>query len=76
MKGKIKKLKEQWYVMTVEECDWITYYPIHNPGKHLEESSDGEQVEFEIADEFTHPHLYHGVSWGDGEKKAIIINNK
>ena len=31
-------------------------------------------VNFKIVDEFSHPHLFEDVSWGDGVKCAKLIN--
>jgi hypothetical protein len=32
------------------------------------------EVEFVIVDEFTHPHLFKGVEWGDGIKYAKLTS--
>jgi hypothetical protein len=34
----------------------------------------GQQVQFIIVDEFTHPELFYNVGWGDGTTCAKIIN--
>ena len=29
MEGRLRKIKDTWYVITIEEGDWETHYPLH-----------------------------------------------
>jgi hypothetical protein len=37
---------------------------------------DGTEVEFMIVDEFTHPDLFHTISWGEGTVCAWVIEQE
>jgi hypothetical protein len=36
-------------------------------------SLEGKEVQFEEIDEFTHPHLFFDIPWGDGISCARIV---
>lgn len=40
---------------------------------NLESRATNQPVTFELIDEFTHPHLFESVGWGDGSTCAKII---
>ena len=43
---------------------------------HFESRTTNQAVTFELVDEFTHPHLFDSVGWGDGTTCAKLINSK
>lgn len=51
-------------------------YPLHfNDVKKLNQTIfEGDEVEYIIIDEFTHPNLFDEVGWGLGDKCFKIIN--
>jgi len=51
-----------------EELEMPLYFDEYYPPSII-----GKDVEFIIVDEFTHPHLYKGIDWGDGIKYAKIV---
>lgn len=58
MEGRLRKIEDAWYVITIEEGDWETHYPLHPydiatadrfysiAGKHLEQAT----LPFEVVD--------------------------
>jgi hypothetical protein len=86
MKGKLSKKDNNWYVMQVQEGDWETHYLLY-PDDVKQIEADAKvfdnieariaaypDVEFEVIDEFTHPHLYENVGWGDGIIYARLLH--
>ena len=69
MRGILKIIGKDLYVVTTEEGEWETHYPLHPSSIKLPIGSD---VEFDIIDEFTNPELYEGIGWGDGQEYAIV----
>lgn len=69
MKGTIKTIDGNLFCVCIIE-GWETFYPLHPYNIAVE----GMEVDFELVDEFTHPHLFSGVGWGDGSAHANIIN--
>ena len=59
------------------QVEYLTVYgrtkmiPVFKPDS---EFKDGEKVEFEIVDEFTHPQLFRDVALFDGVPSALITN--
>jgi len=81
MEGRLTKLRDVWnvryYTPDLEEIDPVycgTLIPIHpNDIKSLgNQFKESQKVEFEIVDEFTHQHLFHGIPWGDGIRCAKL----
>lgn len=78
MKGKVFKKLDG---LSVEYNDIISLCPIISEEKEMPLYFDeyyppsiiGKDVEFIIVDEFTHPHLFKAIDWGDGIKYAKII---
>jgi len=84
MKGKLFKDKDKvWSVFYIKEYpsgNLTKTLPLYigdfdkkkskEPTMVLEE---GKEINFEIVTEFTHPHLYENVGWGDGIDYAKII---
>ena len=59
----------------VDDYDKLNRLPIYNVEFGSEKTIDiGSEVEFDIVDEFSHPHLFENVSWGDGYKCSKINN--
>jgi len=60
-------------VKYIDDYDKLKILPIYNIEFGSEKIIDVDsEVEFEIVDEFSHPHLFENVSWGDGYKCAKI----
>ncbi len=79
MKGILAKRNKEW-IVSIEEDGLNMYYPLHpDDVKICKQYGDysldweGKQVEYEVVDEFTHPHLYEGVGWGDGIVYAKLM---
>lgn len=67
MKGTIKTIEGNLFCVAMIE-GWETFYPLHP----YDIAIDGMEVGFELVDEFTHPHLFGGIGWGDGKNYAKI----
>jgi hypothetical protein len=72
MLGRLYKTEtNKWFINSENKV--IPLHPeIIIDGKY----EDGTEVEFMIVDEFTHPDLFHTISWGDGITCAWIITNE
>jgi hypothetical protein len=69
-RGVLKMIGNEWQVGFFNGTRY-TYYPIYpEDTKELNRKTslhrDGDEVYFELIDEFTHPELYMDVGWGDG----------
>lgn len=83
MKGKLSKKEGNWYVLEIKQGTHYLLYP--DDVKQIEEDAKVfdnieariavyPDVEFEVIDEFTHPHLYENVGWGDGIIYAKLLH--
>lgn len=79
MKGTLKKVDDQWIVeypkyptsgKVYETASLPLYY---DDAIYCFPSDIGDEVNFEIVDEFTHPQLFESISWGDGPPCAKLI---
>jgi len=69
MVGRLFKTENnQWFINSEDRM--IPLHPdIVVEGKY----EDGLEIEFLLIDEFTHPDLFHTISWGDGTTCAWIV---
>lgn len=84
MTGKLRKKNQEWEVV-YEVMDGKQSLPLHpHDVKQIEKDSqifdnieariaNNPRVQFEIVDEFTHPHLFEGIGWGDGMPCAKLM---
>jgi hypothetical protein len=68
MKGSIELRNNKFCVIPFDEPNEC--YTIYN---QTQDYMIGDEVEFEIIDEFTHPQYYLNVGWGDGIKMAKLL---
>lgn len=77
MKGTLIKNQSGWVVF-YEVADleqgivWEKQLPLY-PDTDSENLKNGEEIEFEVTCEFTHPKLYDGIGWGDGTLYAKLL---
>lgn len=92
MKGTLHKFKQTWEVEFDKydlpsnsklpiDCNTLQLHPedIFNLSIKSDKPMDdreGDKVEFEIVDEFSYPHLYEGIGWGDGLIYAKLTHSK
>ena len=69
--GKIVLKDEEYFVEYSTNYGRDRQIPVFKPES---EFVDGEKVDFEIVDEFTHPQLFRDVPIFDGTESARIIN--
>jgi hypothetical protein len=73
MKGIIVKTKDECVIeYETGTVPLQVSLPIHPDDIATVES--GQQVQFIIVDEFTHPELFYNVGWGDGTTCGKIIS--
>ena len=78
MKGILIKSDDGWFVEypkhptsgKIYETKTLPVY--YDDAIYLFPSDIGDEVEFEIVDEFTHSHLFESISWGDGPPCAKL----
>ena len=70
MKGQIKIKDSELLVEYLNSFGITRTIPVFKPDR---EFTEGEQVDFEIVDEFTHPKLFRDVSLFNGTPSAQII---
>lgn len=70
MTGKIVLKGEEYFVEYSTNYGRDRQIPVFKPDS---EFIDGEAVDFEIVDEFTHPQLFRDVPLFDGTESARII---
>ena len=73
MKGIIVKTKDKCVIeYETGTVPLKVSLPIHPDD--IEQVVQGQQVEFIMVDEFTHPELFYNVGWGDGITCGKLIN--
>jgi hypothetical protein len=77
MQGKLIKKENTWVVSYKKDKDLVATdggeIPVY-PGDAIYcfEIDINKEVEFDLIDEFSHPHLYEGIGWGDGVTYAKL----
>ena len=69
MKGKLIELKGKWIIFCGQF--WGNYIELF-PNTDTSNLFSGQDVDFKVVDEFTHPELYEGVPLYEGTKYAIL----
>lgn len=81
MNGTLHYADKKWFVRysTLDPEDasaaWNEELPIRPESLIVFRCVTGREVKFDIVDEFTHPHLYEGVGWGDGIRYARLYHD-
>jgi len=82
MEGKLIFKHDRWYVDKVDEdlliplCQPDDDYIKSLDDEYIVKMVNGRIVNFEIVTEFSHPELFTGTAWGEGEIQAQLVNNQ
>lgn len=71
MKGKLIEIKGNWIVFCGQF--WGNYIELF-PNTDTSNLFSGQDVDFEVVNEFTHPELYEDMPLFEGNKYAKLIN--
>ena len=78
MVGLLKYNGDNWVVnyFDIIEKELPLYYKEEKEINKVFNVTFTKEVEFEIVDEFSHPHLFYDIGWGDGIGCAKLIKKK
>lgn len=72
MEGIVYKTKYGWALKCYDGKEFL----IHPSQIKLAKSMNGTIVEFDLVDEFNHPHMQEIFVWGYGQKYAFLSDKK
>ena len=75
-RGVLERFGNEWRVSYWNGVRTSSYTVFPDDAKKLNSNksllTEGDLVDFEITDEFTHPELYTDIGWGDGIQYAKL----
>ena len=73
---------DRWFVDKVDEdlliplCQTDNEYISSLDNEYVIKAVNGRIVNFAVVTEFSHPELFTGTAWGEGEIQAQLVNNR